>query len=84
MIADVSESLRISVASLVLGAGYVTYDLLGKVHVGTQRTFIGRMPARKGYPFRELYRKVKDKVQRENTASKGPETSTSATATGSR
>ena len=63
-IADVSESLRISVESLVLDAGYVTYDLLGKVHVGTQRTFIGRMPARRGYPFRELYRKVKDKVQR--------------------
>ena len=63
-IADVSESLGITIESLVLDAGYVTYDLLDKVHVGTPRTFIGRMPARKGYPHRELYRKVKDKVQR--------------------
>lgn len=62
--ADVSESLGITVGSLVLDAGYVTYDLLDKAHVGTGRTFIGRMPARKGYPHRELYRKVKDKVQR--------------------
>lgn len=63
-IADVSESLGITVGSLVLDAGYVTHDLLRKVHAGTRRTFIGRMPARKGYPHRELYRKVKDKVQR--------------------
>jgi len=63
-VADVSESLGITVESLVLDAGYVTHDLLDKVHVGTPRTFIGRMPARKGYPHRELYRRVKDKVQR--------------------
>lgn len=56
---DTAESLGVIVDSLVLDAGYVSKELVGAFHIGTEKTFIGRMPAKKGFPFRDLYRDVK-------------------------
>ncbi|MCH4034270.1 MAG: transposase [Lachnospiraceae bacterium] len=56
---DVADSLGIVIDSLVLDAGYVSKDLVGAFHIGTEKTLIGRMPARKGYPYKELYWEVK-------------------------
>lgn len=56
---DVAASLNIEITSLVLDAGYVSQDLVKAFHIGTEKTVIGRMPARKGYPYKELYWEVK-------------------------
>lgn len=59
---DVADSLGIEIESLVLDAGYVSKELVGVFHIGTEKTIIGRMPARKGYPFKTLYWEVKDLI----------------------
>lgn len=56
---DVADSLGIIIDSLVLDAGYISKDLVSAFHIGTEKTLIGRMPARKGYPYKELYWEVK-------------------------
>ena len=61
---DVADSLGIEIDSLVLDAGYVSKDLVGVFHIGTEKTVIGRMPARKGYPHKTLYWEVKDLINR--------------------
>ncbi|WP_194607978.1 hypothetical protein [Clostridium vitabionis] len=62
---DVADSLGIVIDSLVLDAGYVSNDLVDAFHIGTEKTLIGRMPARKGYPFKELYWEIKPLIGRE-------------------
>lgn len=57
---DVADSLGIEIDSLVLDAGYVSESLVNAFHIGTDKTIIGRMPARRGYPHRQLYIEVKD------------------------
>lgn len=52
---DVGATLGVSVENLVLDSGYVSAELLGRHHIGTRNTLIARMPARRGYPHRELY-----------------------------
>ena len=59
---DVADNLGIEIESLVLDAGYVSKELIGVFHIGTEKAIIGRMPARKGYPFKTLYREVKDLI----------------------
>ena len=59
---DVADTLGIEIDSLVLDAGYVSKDLIGAFHIGTEKTIIGRMPARKGYPYKTLYWEVKDLI----------------------
>jgi hypothetical protein len=59
---DVAVSLDIEIHSLVLDAGYVSEELVRAFHIGTDKTFIGRMPARKGYPYKELYWEVKNLI----------------------
>ncbi len=59
---DVADSLGIEIESLVLDAGYISKDLVGTFHIGTEKTIIGRMPARKGYPYKTLYWEVKDLI----------------------
>lgn len=59
---DVADSLGIVIDSLVLDAGYVSKELVNVFHIGTEKTLIGRMPARKGYPFKELYWSVKSLI----------------------
>ena len=61
---DVADSLGIEIESLVLDAGYVSKDLVEAFHIGTDKTIIGRMPARKGYPYKTLYWEVKDLINR--------------------
>jgi len=59
---DVADTLGIEIDSLVLDAGYVSKELIGAFHIGTEKTIIGRMPARKGYPYKTLYWEVKDLI----------------------
>ena len=59
---DVADTLGIEIDSLVLDAGYVSKDLIEAFHIGTEKTVIGRMPARKGYPYKTLYWEVKDLI----------------------
>lgn len=61
---DVADTLNIEIDSLVLDAGYVSKDLIYAFHIGTEKTVIGRMPARKGYPYKTLYWEVKDLVNK--------------------
>lgn len=61
---DVADSLGVEIESLVLDAGYVSRELLEAFHIGTGKTIIGRMPARKGYPFKTLYWEVKGLIGR--------------------
>ena len=61
---DVADSLGIEIDSLVLDAGYVSRELVEAFHIGTDKTIIGRMPARKGYPYKTLYWEVKDLINR--------------------
>ena len=56
---DVTDTLGIEIDALVLGAGYVSKELIGAFHICTEKTIIGRMPARKGYLFITLYWEVK-------------------------
>lgn len=59
VINDVAVSLDIEINSLVLDAGYVSKELLHAFHIGSGKHIIARMPARRGYPFHDLYRQVK-------------------------
>jgi|LFRM01.1.fsa_nt_gb hypothetical protein len=52
---DIGDNLNIHVHSLVLDAGYASKELVIAFHIGTDKTIICRMPARKGYPFKTLY-----------------------------
>lgn len=52
---DVAVSLDITISSLVLDAGYISKEVIHAFHNGTEKKLIGRMPARKGFPFKTLY-----------------------------
>jgi len=56
---DLKNNLDVDIDSMVLDAGYVSKELIQAYHIGTKKTFIGRMPNKKGYPFKELYKIVK-------------------------
>lgn len=64
VINDVAVSLDIEIHSLVLDAGYVSRELIQAFHIGTPKTIIGRMPARRGFPFKQLYWDVKPLISR--------------------
>lgn len=61
---DVAVSLDIDIESLVLDAGYVSKELIRAFHIGTAKTIIGRMPARKGFPYKTLYHECKALINR--------------------
>ena len=72
-IEDVSATLGITVDDMVLDAGYVSKELIQCCHlvqnaqgelVPTPKTITARMPAKKGFPHKELYRKVKDIIHK--------------------
>jgi len=56
---DVGSNLGITIDSLVLDAGYASEELIRAFHIGSNKSLICRMPARKGYPYRELYTQLK-------------------------
>ena len=55
---DVEDTLDIKMNSLVLDAGYVTKALVEEYHIGTAKTMLARMPAKRGFPYKQLYREV--------------------------
>lgn len=57
--ADVEETLGVSVGSAVLDSGYVNRELV----TGGMR-YLAKMPARRGYPFKTMYHKVKGQLGR--------------------
>lgn len=59
---DVGDNLNITINSLILDAGYTSKELLGAFHIGTDKMIIGRMPNRKGYPYKTLYWNVKGMI----------------------
>lgn len=64
VINDVAASLDIEIQSLVLDAGYVSKELLLAFNAASTKKVIGRMPAKKGFPHRDLYWKCKDLMSR--------------------
>lgn len=56
---DVKESLGIIIEDIIVDAGYVTKDLFLAQKDNLFKSLIARMPARKGFPFKELYNKTK-------------------------
>ena len=61
---DVEATLGVTVCSAVLDAGYVTKALLRSCAPGSGRSVLARMPARRGFPFKEMWGKVKGQVGR--------------------
>ena len=61
---DVAISLDIIINSLVLDAGYISKEVIHAFHNGTEKTFIGRMPARKGFPFKTLYHEFRTSLDK--------------------
>jgi hypothetical protein len=61
---DVGVSLDITINSLVLDAGYISKEVIHAFHNGTEKTFIGRMPARKGFPFKTLYHEFRTSLDK--------------------
>lgn len=59
----VAAELDIVVDSLVVDAGYVSKEMVELCHIGTKKTMIGRMPAKKGYPYKDLYDKYQDHIR---------------------
>ena len=62
VINNVADSLNIEIDSLILDAGYVSKELLQGFHIGTEKTIIGRMPNRRGYPYKKLYWDLKAQI----------------------
>ena len=53
---DAETSVGVSIDDLVLDAGYITKELITACNADDRFvSFTGRMPARKGFPFRTLY-----------------------------
>ena len=55
---DAETSVGVSVDEVVLDAGYISKELINAYHNGeggNDVSFTGRMPARKGFPFKTLY-----------------------------
>ena len=61
---DVAVSLDITINSLVLDAGYISKEVIHAFHNGTEKSLIGRMPARKGFPFKTLYHEFKTSLDK--------------------
>ncbi|MCD8245997.1 MAG: transposase [Parabacteroides sp.] len=64
VLADVSVSIGFTLSCLILDAGYVSKELLLKCHNGTPSTFIGRMPARRGYGYKTLFDQCQPLISR--------------------
>lgn len=60
--ADVEGNLDITINSYVLDAGYISKELIQDMVNTPNKAFLGRMPARKGFPFNECYNDVKDYI----------------------
>ena len=61
---DVAVSLDITINSLVLDAGYISKEVIHAFHNGTEKSLIGRMPAKKGFAFKTLYHEFKTSLDK--------------------
>ena len=61
---NVAVSLDITINSLVLDAGYISKKVIHAFHNGTEKSLIGRMPARKFFPFKTLYHDFKSSLDK--------------------
>ncbi|HAH70648.1 MAG TPA: hypothetical protein DCL74_02635 [Succinivibrionaceae bacterium] len=61
---DVAVSLGVEIKSLILDAGYVTKELLNVFNLNSEKKIIGRMPAKKGFPHKQLYWDCKNLISR--------------------
>lgn len=61
---DIATSLETTINSLVLDAGYISKEVIHAFHNGTEKTFIGRMPARRGFPFKTLYYEFRNSLDK--------------------
>lgn len=61
---DVAVSLDITINSLVLDAGYISKEVIHAFHNDTEKLLIGRMPAKKGFPFKTLYHEFKSSLDK--------------------
>lgn len=59
---DVASSLEIEIDSYVLDVGYLTEEIVKAIHIGKEKSLIAKMPARRGYPYKALYRGLKDEI----------------------
>jgi len=59
---DVESNLHVSVDSLTLDAGYASRGLIEAFSLKESKSLIVRMPAKKGYPYKELYWRYKDQI----------------------
>ncbi len=57
--ADVQSNLGIFLNSYTLDAGYISKELITEICKDNTKLFLGRMPARKGFPYKECYNAVK-------------------------
>ena len=70
---NLKEVLDIDIYHMVLDAGYVTKNLITQYHLDSEavldddaeehkRLFIGKMPAKKGFPYKTLYHQVQKMI----------------------
>lgn len=57
---DVKLTLDIEVSSFVLDSGYTSREVIQAFHIGSEKELISKMPARQGYPMKELYNGCKN------------------------
>ena len=65
---DVESNLHVSVDSLTLDAGYASRGLIEAFSLKESKSLIVRMPAKKGYPYKELYWRYKDQIPKGRNA----------------
>ncbi len=61
---DVKITLDIEIDDFVLDAGYASKELFTAYHIGTEKKFIVRCPARRGYHTQTIYREIKSMIPR--------------------
>jgi len=64
VLADVEACLDITIEEMVLDAGYVSRDLMSLQSEGLFKHLIARMPAKNGFPFKQLYNETKGKFKK--------------------
>lgn len=56
---DTFVSVGIEIDSMVLDAGYITREYLSHYTIDSEKTFIGKSPAKRGFQFKTRYHEVK-------------------------
>lgn len=59
---DTFISVGIEIDSMVLDAGYITKEFLSHYTLDSEKTFIGKSPAKRGFQFKTRYHEVKNLI----------------------